>query len=308
LHLPAEPRSLDYSPDGRQLAVLSAGGELILVDPTTGTVLRSWQAHDPYWINQAPASNGSVRCSPDGRSLLTFGTDANSVRVWDAVTGQLRHELKHDRRCYDVQLSADGKLVATAALDNRVRVWELATGERLADIVHPDWTFTALFSPNDNYLLTACRDNMARLWDWRTGRLVCPPFEHEHEANIVAFTPDSNYVLSTGKDKTLRIWEWHTGKPVCPPLPLGGAGQSLAITPDGSHVACGGQMNALPVIQLDDWLAPAALPPDDLCLWGEIMSGQRVEEGGGVTNLTAEQWLKRWSEFRARHPEAVRGL
>jgi hypothetical protein len=36
------------------------------------------------------------------------------------------------------------------------------------------------------------------------------------------------------------------------------------------------------------------------------VSGQRVEAGGGVTNLTAEEWLQRWRDFRQRHPEMGR--
>jgi hypothetical protein len=35
------------------------------------------------------------------------------------------------------------------------------------------------------------------------------------------------------------------------------------------------------------------------------VSGQRIEQGGGVTNLTAEEWLTRWQEFRRRHPDQV---
>jgi WD40 repeat protein len=303
LSLPSEPRNLDYSPDGRQLAVIGAKGELVVIDPATGKTLRQWQAHPPHLDNIHYINNGAVRFSPDGRSVLTFGTLTNSVRVWDALTGQLRYELKHNGRCQNVQFSPDGRLVATAAFDNRVCVWELATGEQLARLVHPDWAHTAPFSPDGRHLLTACRDNMARLWDWRAGRLVCPPFEHEHEVHAVAFTPDGRHVLSASDDGVLKIWEWRTGKPVCPPLALGGAGLSLAVSPDGRHVAVGGFMKALSVFHLDDWLAPSALEPDDLCLWGEIVSGQRIEDGGGVTNLTADQWLERWRAFRRRHPD-----
>jgi WD40 repeat protein/serine/threonine protein kinase len=300
--LPSEPRQLDYSPDGRQLAVLSAQGELVLIDPATGTTLRQWQAH-PFdrtvfdFIN-----NGAVRFGPDNRRLLTFGTDTNSARVWDALTGQLRHELKHEGKCCDVQFSPDGRLVATAAWDNRVCVWELGTGEKIACLAHPDATYAALFSPDGQHLLTACRDGMARLWDWRASRLVCPAFEHEHEVHVVGFTPDGRHVLSAAVDGVLKVWEWRTGKPVCPPFALGGAGLSLAVTPDGKRVAVGGFMKDLPVFHLDDWLAPAPLEPDDLCLWVEILSGQRIEDGGGVTNLTADEWLQRWRDFRARHP------
>jgi WD40 repeat protein/serine/threonine protein kinase len=300
--LPSEPRGLDYSPDGRQLAVISTDGELRLIDPTTGKAIRQWQAHPPHLRNDNHTNNGTVRFSPDGRSLLTFGTPTNSVRVWNATTAQLRHEFKHKNRCLGVRFSADGKLIATAGVDNLVCVWDFATGEQLASFPHPDRTYPAQFSPDGQHLLTACRDGMARLWDWRAGRLVCPPFEHEHEVHAAAFTPDGRHVLSASDDGILKVWEWRTGKPVCPPFALGGAGLSLAVTPDGKRVAVGGFMKELPVFRLDDWLTPAPLEPDDLCLWGEIVSGQRIETGGGVTNLTADEWLLRWRDFRARHP------
>jgi WD40 repeat protein/predicted Ser/Thr protein kinase len=305
LDLPSEPRKLDDSPDGRQLAVIGAKGELIVVERATGKVLRQWQAYPPHLANGGFVNNGAVRFSPDSRSLLTFGpTGTHSVRVWDALTGQLLHELPHKGGgCHDVQFSPDGRLVATAGFDNRACVWELATGEKLATLDHPDWAFSAVFSPDGKHLLTACRDGMARLWDWRAGRLVCPPFEHEHEVLAVRFTPDGRHVLSASQDGVLKVWEWRTGKPVCPPFSLGGVGLSLALTPDGRRVACGGFLRALPVFHLDDWLAPAELGPDDLCVWGEIVSGQRVEDGGGVTNLTAEEWLERWQAFRQHHPE-----
>jgi hypothetical protein len=157
-------------------------------------------------------------------------------------------------------------------------------------------------------LLPGCRYSGARLWYWRAARLVCPPLAHAHEVLAVAFTPDGRHVLSAGNDKVVRVWEWHTGKPVCPPLPHGGFFASLAVTPDGSRVACGGLLDALAVFRLDNRLVPAALEPDDLCLWGEIVSGQRVEAGGGVTNLTAEEWLQRWRDFRQRHPEKEPGF
>src|SRR5262249_53557285 len=57
LPLPSEPRKLDYSPDGRQLAVLGARGELVVIDPATGSTLRQWQAHPPYLSNGAYINN-----------------------------------------------------------------------------------------------------------------------------------------------------------------------------------------------------------------------------------------------------------
>jgi WD40 repeat protein len=302
LALPSEPRGLDYSPDGRRLAAVCASGELVLFDPVAGRVARRWQAHPPYPANNHYINNGAVRFAPDGGTLVTFGTDTNSARVWDPESGQLRHELKHGEKCHDVRFTTDGRLAATAAYDNRVCVWDPSTGDKLATLGHPDWAFTAVFSPDGRHLLTACRDGMARLWDWRSGRLVCPAFEHQHEVHAVAFTPDGRHVLSASDDGVLKAWEWRTGKPVCPPLALGGTGLSLAVTPDGRRVAVGGYMKDLPVFDLTDRLTAPPLDADDLCLWGEVLSGQRVEDGGGVTNLTADEWLGRWQAFRQRHP------
>jgi hypothetical protein len=33
------------------------------------------------------------------------------------------------------------------------------------------------------------------------------------------------------------------------------------------------------------------------------VSGQRIEAGGGVANLSADEWLARWRDFRRRHPD-----
>ena len=42
---------------------------------------------------------------------------------------------------------------------------------------------------------------------------------------------------------------------------------------------------------------------DELCRWGEILSGQAVHSGGSTTLLTATQWLDGWRAFRGRWPE-----
>ena len=61
--LPSHPRSLSYPPDGRLIAVLCGGGELLMFDAGTGREIRRWRAHDAepphHWIN-----NGEVGFSP----------------------------------------------------------------------------------------------------------------------------------------------------------------------------------------------------------------------------------------------------
>jgi hypothetical protein len=171
--MPSVPLSLDYSPDGQQLAVFCYGGQLRVIHPLDGRILLPWQAHsgpfkyDGYWTPDR------VRFSPDGQSLLTyclFGRDCRP-RVWDAATGKQRYApLEHPaQRAFHAHFSPDGRLLTTTATDNTVRIWDFATGRPVAEpLVHPDMVFMGIFSADGSQVLTACRDGMARLWDWRT--------------------------------------------------------------------------------------------------------------------------------------------
>jgi WD40 repeat protein len=312
LALPSEPRCLDYSSDGKTLAVICSGGQLFLVDPDSGRVQRQWQARPNSPWNRWYKNNGMVRISPDSRSVLVFSTE-NVVRVFDLATGRPRYApLQHQDQCNDIRFSPDGRLVSTASYDNTVRVWDLETGQPVsAPLRHPDWVFNAPFSPDGRYLLTAGRDGTARLWDWQSGREVWA-FPHGHEMHAVAFTPDGRWILTASDDMALRVWESVTGKPVTPPLMAGGMGLTIEVTPDGRHAVVGGFISPvsklkgtnywLNVFDLGDLAGDNTLDADDLVAWGELLSGQRVNKGAVVTNLSTEEWLQAWRVFRQRHP------
>jgi eukaryotic-like serine/threonine-protein kinase len=299
--LPSEPRSLSYRLDGRRLAVLCGDGELLVFDPADSQETLRWRAHDTepahHWIN-----NGEVVFSPDGRSVLTWGM-GNDVRVWEAETGRLRYPpLRHRDKCHDLQFSPDGRLIALASYDGSVRVRDFATGTVVAELpAHPDIVYSAGFSPDGQLLVTACRDHTVRVWDWGACRLVCPPFEHAKDATSATFTPDGRWVLSASVDGTARAWDWRTGKPITPPLAIEGEPLSIAVTPDGKHAVVGGGLEALAVLDLGE-LGRTDADPDALCLRAELFAGQRLHEGGGTVNLSANEWLDRWRAFRRQSP------
>jgi hypothetical protein len=69
-------------------------------------------------------------------------------------------------------------------------------------------------------------------------------------------------------------------------LATGGDSLGVVVTPDGKHAVVGGFQHALAVLDLND-LATADVAADLLCRWSELLSGQRLHEGGGTVNLSA---------------------
>ena len=72
------------------------------------------------------SSVNSVAFSRDGMQIVS-GSDDNSVRVWDALTGVELKELKgHMGLVNSVAFSGDGTWIVSGSDDKSVRVWDLS--------------------------------------------------------------------------------------------------------------------------------------------------------------------------------------
>ena len=69
----------------------------------------------------------SVSFSPDG-SRIVSGSGDNTVRVWDAVTGEVINTLTgHSGYVFSVSFSPDGSRIVSGSQDN-IRVWDAVIG------------------------------------------------------------------------------------------------------------------------------------------------------------------------------------
>ncbi len=168
--------SLDFSPDGAQLAV--AGFHEVLLVKADGSERISRLVGVAERVE-------SVRFSPDGRKLAAAGglpCRMGEIQVWDVAKRKLllSQPMTFDT-VYGGNWSPDGKLIAFGAADNGVRAIDAETGEQVAYMAaHDDWVRGTVFSADGKSIFSASRDMTVKMTDVETQRFV---------GNVTTHTP-----------------------------------------------------------------------------------------------------------------------
>jgi WD40 repeat protein len=304
---PTEPRCVRFLPDRGEdeVAILCAGGQVLLLDPAGPRVKRTIAQKEMVFITNQYAINGQLRYTAADRRILIFGPSSASFWVCDPEAGTISPIRVNPNWAYDVTPSPDGRVWAVSSQQKTTALLAAKGGpEPAPPLVHPDWTFSARFDRAGDRLLTASRDGVARLWDWRAGKLLVA-YRHADEIPLAGFLPDERFLVTVSYDGTLRVWCTATGEPVAPPVPLGGKGLTMDVTPDGRFAVASGFSKYVTVANLAALTAPTREGADDLDLRAELASNQRITPSGGLAYLTTEEWLTRWREHRKRNAEGT---
>ena len=205
---------VSFSSDGRQLLAVFEDGSV-----------RIWSVASPNQTIELERESlldrrAGTRAmfSADGSTVLTVpvagfapeaGSEQTAARLWDAYTGQLRRELKHD----DIQdgiLSPDGKRVVTVGGGDPIRIWSADTGALLATLKdHENRMVSVDFTRDGQLFLTADAFGTVRIRNASDGNTIAELHEPGDKIIVGAiFSPDGRWVLTANTEGPIRLWDW----------------------------------------------------------------------------------------------------
>jgi WD40 repeat protein/transcriptional regulator with XRE-family HTH domain len=273
--------SIAYSPDGTQLAVSDARGEIHL-----------WQLHNQQKLLTLSGHKSwvfSFVFSPSGKTLAS-ASDDYVVKLWDLATGQCLQTVKGPANILNVvtfssdeqflvwdneepaiqlwnvehpeqkiaalqgytllsrstAVCPDGQTLAVSTQDQTIKLWNIQTGQ-CTQTLSGETTLVRLlrFSSDGQYLASTSLDYGIRLWNIKTGYCLHILKGHVHGVSELVFSPDDRYLASSSFDQTVKIWDVTSGECL---KTLHGHHKNLmacAFSPDGKYLASGGGDHAV---------------------------------------------------------------
>jgi WD domain, G-beta repeat len=159
----------------------------------------------------------SVAFSADGTRIVSGSAD-QTARLWDARSGELLHELRHDGQVNRVACSADGGRILTASSAGTVYVWD-ATSSKLLDKIRvatavstllPRRLVSVTFNADGTRALVAMGLGRTDVWDLASGKIIGELKGEPHLLASAAISRDGTRAITAGTE-TAQVWDATSG-------------------------------------------------------------------------------------------------
>jgi WD40 repeat protein len=212
---------LSRSRDGAAVLSGDDAGEIILWDFAAGKETRRWKTKG--WAYAVALSPDAKQALVSERRPLVFDSGKyDGIKLWDATTGQVQHDLSPQFKSIYISAaaySADGKLLALGrggevdGMSGKVFLVDPATGKKTKELTpaHQYGVTDLAFHPAGKHLASAGRDTVVRIWDLESGKQVKElgkprggQFKDWYCA--IAFSPDGHWLAAADMAGQVQVW------------------------------------------------------------------------------------------------------
>ena len=310
--------NIQYSPDGKELAVASSMG-IWIYNARTGAEVALLSGHQGDVL--------AIAYAPDGKMLASAGRD-ETIRLWRPKTNQHLATLTgHGGLVTSIAFSPDGKKLVSGSGDATVRLWSTETRQQVWSADTPQkqtlsqaqdpairwafglspppvspferlaliWVLAVAYSPDGKTLASSgSKDGTIQLWHVDSGNLVQTLEGHTDTVTALAFAPDGKTLVSGSNDDTLRVWESPTGTLRRVLAGHGNDVKAVCFSRDGKRIASGSKDAT---VRLWDAKTGRFLPTLRGHYWGvEAVAfapdGKTVASGDGTGRILLWDWRK----------------
>ncbi|NES85719.1 MAG: WD40 repeat domain-containing protein, partial [Moorea sp. SIO2B7] len=160
-----------------------------------------------------------------------------------------------------LDISFDGRYLASVSWDQTLRIWSLETGALIASsVAHTQGllavTFTG-FVHGNYYLATGGFEQNIRLWRFTPGnteeRMLTSTHTltgHVGSIRVLAIAPDGQTLISGSYDQTVKQWNLNRKVMLCSSYDPLGAINAITVSKDGNMIASAGEDGSINCWQL----------------------------------------------------------
>lgn len=184
-----------------------------VVSASEDRTVKVWNADVTKRRRAAIGHDGQVDVcvfSRDGRKVASFGGKGGTLRIWDAVTGNLtaRIEGEHVPNLdYTLRFSPDSSSLLAVTARSSMVIWDAASGEeRLRFGKGENPIIGCDFTPSGTQVISIDERNI-RIWDASTGEHEGTLQGHSDWCSHFQITSDGRSLISSSYDHSIRIWD-----------------------------------------------------------------------------------------------------